>query len=326
MTTYLAKARSAEDFYTAFTEAEKPTKIDGEPTYADVNTLRETLCVLASKFPTTLGGGAHGHLGLVLTEAAYTTIAGVAFVRPPNPVLPPFDGLTGPQIAEAQRRHAEALNTIAELRNLDEALVRVIVETIPKIYLDPLRRQRVGLLGRTCREIVTWLFTTYGIIDEEQIVRTKNLLQQPYNPVEEPFQVLVSRFQDVQQLADDAGQPLSQAELISYGIAALQKTGVLGIAIREWKRRPAAQRENFAQFTEFFSSEIRDFRINSGRGTGMANHMKTADSTDSSASGDDADILAKYQALLSQQQEDQQRSAQEAYDAYLAESQEESTF
>ena len=55
---------SVEDFTNAFPT--QVTPIVGEPTYATLKTLKDQLKANAASVPTTLGGGNHGYLGLIL--------------------------------------------------------------------------------------------------------------------------------------------------------------------------------------------------------------------------------------------------------------------
>ena len=53
------------------------TKIRGEPTYETLHHLKNELKGNASSVPTTLGGGNHGYLGMILMSAEYHRIAPV---------------------------------------------------------------------------------------------------------------------------------------------------------------------------------------------------------------------------------------------------------
>ena len=64
---------------------ESITKIQGQPTDQDITTLEKELIAIAASIPTTSGGGNHGHAGLIVDATKYLTMAGVAFVIPPNP-------------------------------------------------------------------------------------------------------------------------------------------------------------------------------------------------------------------------------------------------
>jgi hypothetical protein len=61
-------------------------KIHGQPTNQDINRLDNELTAIASSFPSELGGGLHGHMGLVKSIADYDAfVLGTPFVPPPNP-------------------------------------------------------------------------------------------------------------------------------------------------------------------------------------------------------------------------------------------------
>ena len=64
---------SVEDVINAFPTA--ITKITGKPNYESLKNLKDELKANAASIPTTLGGGTHGYLGLILSPAAYATIA-----------------------------------------------------------------------------------------------------------------------------------------------------------------------------------------------------------------------------------------------------------
>ncbi len=61
------------------------TKIHGQPTNQDLTILEKELIAILANIPTTLGGGNHGHAGILMDPARYLLTAGVAFVNPANP-------------------------------------------------------------------------------------------------------------------------------------------------------------------------------------------------------------------------------------------------
>ena len=62
------------------------THIRGEPTYDTVHKLWNKVKANARSVYYNLGGGTHGHLGLVLTTAQYAAISTINFTRPGHPV------------------------------------------------------------------------------------------------------------------------------------------------------------------------------------------------------------------------------------------------
>jgi len=61
------------------------TPINGLPTNSSLHLLTKEIYANAHAIPSTHGGGAPGHLGLVMTTANYLTLAGVAFQLPAHP-------------------------------------------------------------------------------------------------------------------------------------------------------------------------------------------------------------------------------------------------
>ena len=71
------------------------TSICGEPTYETLHHLKNELKANVSSVPTTLGGGNHGYLGMILTSSEYLRIKLTdPFTWPPNPgvLVPNLNG------------------------------------------------------------------------------------------------------------------------------------------------------------------------------------------------------------------------------------------
>ena len=90
------------------------TEIRGEPTYETLHHIKNELKANASSVPTTLGGGNHGYLGMILSPAEYLRIAPTdPFTRPPNPgVLVPNTAGTATQFASLEDTHLLTKNSI----------------------------------------------------------------------------------------------------------------------------------------------------------------------------------------------------------------------
>ena len=296
------KAISSQEFYEAMLHPLERTQ--DQPTYPWLAHATEALSNNAAEVSCTLGGGNHGYLGLVVRPAVYQTLSPTPFVIPDVPNGPNIpNNPTAAQIAEANRQYVDTLRIIQEARNFDKALLRKLLEAIPSIYIDGLRRPRLGLLGQTTRDVLDYLSTNYGVITDADKVANKKRLDEPYNPVTEPFPILVNRYVDIQTLAADADQPISDAELISSAKVLLENSGVLEPAIREWENKPVNDRNTFVQFCDFFRREISRFQNKRGAGrlTGQAHHTGQEIQTPSDAEVHqqlmETQILAQQQAF-----------------------------
>eukprot|EP00957_Ditylum_brightwellii_P153161 11658147-Ditylum_brightwellii.AAC.1 len=50
-------------------------RVEGEPDYAAINTTMQQLYKNAATIPLSLGGGAHGHIGLVMEPTLYSSLS-----------------------------------------------------------------------------------------------------------------------------------------------------------------------------------------------------------------------------------------------------------
>jgi len=83
----------------------------GIPTYNVIAAVLMKMKANAASVTSTLGGGSHGLLGLIVSPNTYQTITGVQFQPPQNPgALPNIPAnQTGPRISEIVRQHKETL-------------------------------------------------------------------------------------------------------------------------------------------------------------------------------------------------------------------------
>ena len=58
------------------------TKVHGELTFSSLKTLKQELKANASWVTSELGGGVHGHLGLVLNQIEYLLISALTYTQP----------------------------------------------------------------------------------------------------------------------------------------------------------------------------------------------------------------------------------------------------
>ena len=105
------------------------TKVHEQPHFESLRIILDELKANASSVPTTLGGGAYGHLGLLLTPARYASISNTPFIAPANlgPFAPPAAG-TGPQIKAARDVWRESHLTFETCQAVEKALIAQVVD------------------------------------------------------------------------------------------------------------------------------------------------------------------------------------------------------
>ena len=268
MQTYTIKPTTVEEFHAGFIA--HATKITGEPTYDDIRQLRTTIYQNAASVNTHLGGGNHGHLGMVMPALTYAGLAQILWLDPPEPpaaVVLAQNAPTAAQIAEAHRTHAQAVKARREFQNLDKALTRSIVDNIEPLYLKPFHQPYIGLLGQTTKQILASLIKTYGYILPQELERNYAQLAKPYDATNEPLQILIERFEEAQIFANDGQIPITDAQLINSGIVALKNTGVLDRFIDLWNDKAQADRSTWLQFKAHFQPRVLEYQ-KGRRGTG----------------------------------------------------------
>jgi hypothetical protein len=99
-------------------------KVTGEPIFEDLKVIRRLLNTNAMSVSFYVGGGRHGHLGIIMTNEEYFAIAADVFPVPHNPGASPevVVGMTAAVIAELTRLHREATQVYRTYHNVDQAI------------------------------------------------------------------------------------------------------------------------------------------------------------------------------------------------------------
>ncbi len=95
--------------------------VSGKPTFESLYQLIVDLQANAQSVHSNLGGGATGHLGVILTPNQYAVHSTTSYVRLTNP-----GAITIPTgtTEEMERNHTEALRVFHEVRGVEEALIQ----------------------------------------------------------------------------------------------------------------------------------------------------------------------------------------------------------
>jgi hypothetical protein len=75
---------SVDDIISKFPTKTIPT-IQGEPDYGSISNMVQLMYDNAASLPTTLGGGQHGHVGLIMTPILYATLSFEPYEHPDDP-------------------------------------------------------------------------------------------------------------------------------------------------------------------------------------------------------------------------------------------------
>jgi len=142
------------------------TPINGLPTNSALCLLTKEIYANARATPSTRGGGAHGHLGLVMTTADYQTISAIAFILPAHPgdvpVVPAgADQLVANKIVHVFKAELAKLTLAATLH---KELKKQLLTAIDHLYLAALDDDIFRFADISVTTMLLHLHTTYGII------------------------------------------------------------------------------------------------------------------------------------------------------------------
>ena len=146
-------------------------KIDGRPSYIPLDEAREAMSRNATAIETSLGGGNHGHLGLVLKPAVYLVEAGVAFNVPASAgILPVFaQGATEQEKRDAVARFIVSEHDIKKAKVVEDLLRNQLMDAVEEEYYLELKHPTYTCDRVKVRDLLTHLFDNYRKLDESLV-------------------------------------------------------------------------------------------------------------------------------------------------------------
>jgi hypothetical protein len=134
-----SNALTVEEIINGFPNPFLP-KIDNEPTFEDIQVTTHLLNSNAISVPSMAGGGAHGHLGIIMTQVEYATISASPWVERFNtnssPIIPPVANAV--DAAQLACMHSECRRIYTNIINVYQALKRLILEAYANMYTSQL--------------------------------------------------------------------------------------------------------------------------------------------------------------------------------------------
>jgi hypothetical protein len=148
---------------------ESVTKIHGQLKENNLKTLEKELIAIAASIPSTLGGGNHGHAGVIEEAAKYPLMTGgTAFVNPANPGVYPA-GLLANAVAGTRAReeaiHKELVAQYEIFKGVEQGLKDIIQEAVEVDYLFKIEDETLGFLNQHPRQMIDHLRNMGGALD-----------------------------------------------------------------------------------------------------------------------------------------------------------------
>ena len=235
---------------------ETVTKIHGQPTNQDLTTLEKELIAILANIPTTLGGGNHGHAGILMEPTRYLLTAGVPFNNPANPGNYPLNiaGNAAAGVrARAEAEHKEEVREYETYQGVIQATKDIFLEAVDHEYLIEIEDEILGFLNQTPTDMLNHLRNRGGALD---FADTKTLLAErdgEWDASEVP-QLYFNRVEKAIQGLTRAGINSDLNERRDMALYYLKASGEFDAAVREWENRPTVNK-TWQNIKTFISAE-----------------------------------------------------------------------
>lgn len=216
------------------------TPIVGKPTNTTLQLLQRQLFTNARSVPSTRGGGLHGHLAMVLSDADYLARAGVPFEVPVHPGPPPPAVGAAAVVAVALRLHTEAINDVTCYNNLRAALTSQLITAVNASFLNALEDPIFGFSDVSPRSMLEHLINEYGTLTPEELEANRSALSAAWN-FDDPIEDLWAKIANIQRVATFGNVPLADITVITLTLAMIEKTGLLASTTEKFRLRPPAE-------------------------------------------------------------------------------------
>jgi hypothetical protein len=211
---------------------------DTAPTHLTLATLHRELNAFAMGVTSDRGGGNHGHLALVMSDADYQQLTGAAFIIPNHPGPNPAPGATQPQINENNRLHTNAIAEHKTYKDTETTLKQMLLKAVPNTYIKELQDQLLGYAQLTTRDLLAHLDANYGTVTFEDLARNLENMHTPWSR-DKPIKNLWTQITQAKTYAA-AHDPITEKAMIMSALTNLQVSGLFSDDLKSWRNKSIA--------------------------------------------------------------------------------------
>jgi hypothetical protein len=220
---------TVEDVLASFPHHILPT-VEGEPDYQTIHTTRKFLQANSRAIDTHLGRGTLGHLGLIISDAAYSNIAPPTTGEPtfweipnaPGKAPATTDGAAAP-LSAARHMWEEDVQTYRTCTSIQQALKKQIIGIFEPMYLEILNDNMVGYAKISAIDMLDHLFETYSNITAVDLEVNFEPMRRAWDP-QQPVETLFKQIQDCDDYSEAGGVPIGPSQQINVGYAKIFAT------------------------------------------------------------------------------------------------------
>jgi hypothetical protein len=270
------KYSTVEDVMSSFPHPVLPT-VQGEPDYQTIHATRKFLQANSRAIDTHLGGGALGHLGLIISDASYAMIAPSTNDEPKLWITPQAPGRapsttdgTAAQISAARHIWEEDVQTYQTCTSVQQSLKKQIISVFEPMYLEILNDNMVGYTNISARDMLDNLFETYGNITAVDLEINFEHMRQAWDP-QHPVETLFNQTQDCADYSEAGGVLIGHPQQINVGYTKIFATGHFMSACRRWNEKLTIEK-TWTQFKSHFTAAHRQHKQMQGESATTAGY------------------------------------------------------
>ncbi len=211
------------------------TKVLGQLTNQDIDLLDNELTAIVSSFPTSLGGGLHGHARLVKSIANYKLMApGTPSIVPANPGIYPAGNIPAAQHVQREAKHKELIQQFQMCVGASKGLKDLIMQAIDKDFLLELRVPCIGNLNMTPLQMLTHLCNRWETMDYVDINALMAKCNTTWGATEVPTKHF-NRVEKARRKLARANIQIDQCAMMVKALKSFKDARDFDAAILEWE-------------------------------------------------------------------------------------------
>jgi hypothetical protein len=229
-----SKAPSLDDIKAGFVFQILDT-IVGEPTYKSLELAHNQCIRNATTVDSRLGGGGHGHAGLVEFPDVYLLRTAHHYNRPAFPGDSPHYVIgADPQQREATLLQWQTSTSIyLTCQRIEKILLSMLENAVSSTFLTGIHDPAHGFGARSIIDVFQYLFATYGQIGPDKILANQHRMTNPVDP-NQPIAMLFKQIEDCQKFAAAGNVAITPAQVLKAAETLILQTGKYTSAYREW--------------------------------------------------------------------------------------------
>jgi hypothetical protein len=218
-------------------EALTPLDPNVPPTSITIRRLSKELYANARSITTTLGGGNHGHLGLLLTTTDYLAIQPLdppptEFTMPAIPPIPRYDG-TEANVHLQKANYDVSLEQYNTAHSLEKQLKNQFLKAVPRLFIMELEDQIHGFALVTTWTLLNHMKTIYGEITHNDMTQNTINMTRPWDP-DTPIETVFNNMAECRQLATAGGEAVSDNSAMRAILESFKSSGLFDSTYELW--------------------------------------------------------------------------------------------